>query len=58
MKFRSVGDSTSSRVQDKLKTIRLSCTVEENYTRVHFRMNERSSNSAGSSVINSFRNAS
>jgi len=25
MKFRSFGDSTSSRVQDKLKTISLSC---------------------------------
>jgi len=57
MKFRSFGDSTSSRVKDKLKTIvagRLSSRV----TIVNFRMNERISNGAGSSLINSITNTS
>jgi len=57
MKFRSIGDSTSSRVKDKLKTINL-CSKWIEYKRVtivNFRMNVRSSNGAGSSLINSIQ---
>jgi len=61
MKFRSFGDSTSSRrVQDKLKTISLSCRQSE-YKRVaivNVRVNERSSNGADSSLIKSITNTS
>jgi len=48
IEFRSFGDSTSHRVEDKLRTIRL-----KRVTQVNVRVNERSSNSAGSSLINS-----
>jgi len=55
MKFRSFGDNTSSRVNDKLKTIRLCSRLNEweRVTAVNFRMNERSNNGAGSILINS-----
>jgi len=46
MKFRSFGDSTSSGIEDKQKKV----------TIVNFRVNERSSNSAGSILINSSTN--
>jgi len=53
MKFRNFSDSTSSHVEDKLKTIGLICRVIENerVATVIIIMNERGSNSAGSSLI-------
>jgi len=57
MKFRSFGDSTSSRVQDKLKKICL-CKLSRRVVIVNFRVIERSSNGSGSSLINSIMNAS
>jgi len=54
IKFWSCGDSMSSRVEDKFKTICLSCRqiVLKRVTIVHYRVNERSNNSAGSCLIN------
>jgi len=60
MKFRSFGDSMSSRVLDKFKTSR-SCSrlIElEIVTIVNFRVNGRSSNGAGSRLFNSCTNTS
>jgi len=57
MRFRGFGDSTSNRVEDKLKTISLSCR-QKGVTVVNFRVNERSSNSTGSSLMNSITNMS
>jgi len=57
MKFRSFGDSTSSSIREKLQTIRL-CRLSRRVTIVNFRMNERSSNGASSSLISSITNTS
>ncbi len=53
MKFRSSGDGTGCRIQNKLKTIDLSCRKikQERVAVVDFRVNERSSNSGSSSAI-------
>ena len=55
MKFRSFGDGASNRIKDKLKTISLSSRKieQKRVAVVNFRMDERGSNSTGSSLINS-----
>jgi len=60
MKFRCFGDSTISRDLDKLKTIRWSCgqITYKRMTIINFKVNDRNSNSASSSLINSITNTS
>ena len=60
MKFGGFGDSTSSSIENKLKTICLSRREIEKkrITVVNLRMNERSSNCTSSSMINGITNTS
>ena len=60
IKFRSFGDSTSSSIQNQLKSIDLSRREikKERVTIVNLLMDKRSSNNTGSGKINGISNAS